>query len=918
MAKAQGSLEYLIIISAVLAIAAIVVLYLTGVFGGQVSTVSIGSCKQATVDCKASRMISPNDPCLACNSSCKDLTTGKEIFPNATLCCVQARAEMIYADSPGCGGVAPGQVCGNNIKEGIEQCDGTDATACPGQCRANCTCPSAPGLTISLVPPTPNDGASQAQDSVYVNVSSDSGGFNHYTILDWNRTLVGWWRLDGNTRDNITGTLGTITGSPSAVAGAFGQAYSFNGVTDYITLGTGLYNYPNVTICAWFKTGTASTTAQRVVTSGSENSNLWALTLGGSQKYICMANQSASYPTACSNALVNDNNWHLACGVSNPNLIYVDGVLQSNPYSSSWGFTANAKVGSRTDNYFFNGTIDDVKIFNRVLSLQEIRALYNANTYQYYNNFTNLGSGAYTYKAYAVNSSGTVRETEQRTVTISTGGAPTLSSVAISGVSNIQVGTTDSDITCTATSINGNVQANISLQYNNSVAWTSAWINLNATNTATNVRYNTALGTNPRWGQTVTTSGTTATFAVDGLVVSSGNQFRCNASVGPIDAPVNSIISSIATMTISSTPPPVGARLTVVGTHLAIGGVTVNPSVPIIDGVDDTTVLQWMILAYINGKPQYSGWNQNFPTAAAWQTNNNYTCYSVDDCWDKYFRLMKYYSLTMLRVGGGNTWGTDIMFKAWLNNRTLFYSVLDSMADNAQEYGIYVTLNLAGTQDFPAYMFGANGDAFSAANTAFNTSSAAYANFTKYANDVMKQMNASAGIGVIDLWNEPDHDKVYKRYWNNDTYFAAGTGRVNFTTWGTKLAQDTAIYADNGANFHPRVLGAACQGMMFGWGQSNFNACTGSIPFEINSRHYYSKANDTYLFTNPEAWSDATGKPLFWNELGYSDYPTVWPEAYWPFAETNINASGGQAFCWMALNLYPNYPYTGLIDSTHP
>jgi hypothetical protein len=31
-------------------------------------------------------------------------------------------------------------VCGNNVKEGAEQCDGSDATACPGSCQANCTC----------------------------------------------------------------------------------------------------------------------------------------------------------------------------------------------------------------------------------------------------------------------------------------------------------------------------------------------------------------------------------------------------------------------------------------------------------------------------------------------------------------------------------------------------------------------------------------------------------------------------------------------------------------------------------------------------------------------------------------------------------------------------------------------------------
>jgi hypothetical protein len=39
-------------------------------------------------------------------------------------------------------GMCPGGAgCGNNIKEGAEQCDGSDATACPGTCQVDCTCP---------------------------------------------------------------------------------------------------------------------------------------------------------------------------------------------------------------------------------------------------------------------------------------------------------------------------------------------------------------------------------------------------------------------------------------------------------------------------------------------------------------------------------------------------------------------------------------------------------------------------------------------------------------------------------------------------------------------------------------------------------------------------------------------------------
>src|SRR5262249_28480230 len=36
----------------------------------------------------------------------------------------------------------PPGVCGNNVREGLEGCDGSDAMDCPGSCLSDCTCPS--------------------------------------------------------------------------------------------------------------------------------------------------------------------------------------------------------------------------------------------------------------------------------------------------------------------------------------------------------------------------------------------------------------------------------------------------------------------------------------------------------------------------------------------------------------------------------------------------------------------------------------------------------------------------------------------------------------------------------------------------------------------------------------------------------
>jgi len=62
-------------------------------------------------------------------------------------------------------------------------------------------------------------------------------------------------------------------------------------------------------------------------------------------------------------------------------------VMKSNLYIGSWSSTRD-----------FNGSIDEVMIFNRSLSTSEISALYNSSANKYYNNFSGLASGSHSFK----------------------------------------------------------------------------------------------------------------------------------------------------------------------------------------------------------------------------------------------------------------------------------------------------------------------------------------------------------------------------------------------------------------------------------------------------------------------------------------------------------------------------------------
>jgi len=73
MRKAQGALEYLIIIAAVLAIAAIVVLFITGAFKGATGGGDIAKCRLAATTCAgnlATGVYVTQCPAAACVAAC--------------------------------------------------------------------------------------------------------------------------------------------------------------------------------------------------------------------------------------------------------------------------------------------------------------------------------------------------------------------------------------------------------------------------------------------------------------------------------------------------------------------------------------------------------------------------------------------------------------------------------------------------------------------------------------------------------------------------------------------------------------------------------------------------------------------------------------------------------------------------------
>ena len=80
------------------------------------------------------------------------------------------------------------------------------------------------------------------------------------------------------------------------------------------------------------------------------------------------------------------NTWYHVTGVYNATAqtldVYVNGVLDNGTLSgtvpsSQFNSSNNLQIGAFNASGLFRGTIDDVRIYNRALSAQEVKRLYN-------------------------------------------------------------------------------------------------------------------------------------------------------------------------------------------------------------------------------------------------------------------------------------------------------------------------------------------------------------------------------------------------------------------------------------------------------------------------------------------------------------------------------------------------------------
>lgn len=274
-------------------------------------------------------------------------------------------------------GTTYGKCCFNNIQFRAP----TTSTPTPSTTVA--------GTTVYYVTQT-NGACTSAPATITVNVNSNSQA--PYTT---NQLL--YYTLDGSAIDANGNNHGTLQNGPVSSADRFGianKAYTLNGSSQYISTANYCVSQSDFTESIWFKTTTTSGgtligySNTQVGNSTTTDRHLYMDNAG--KVHFSMGYNHGNNPV--SSLAYNDGNWHSAMATFSPSAgikLYMDGALVGSDASVNQTIyiTGYWKIGfenlsggwpSQPSSNYFAGSVDEVLIYDKVLTPSEIQGYYNA------------------------------------------------------------------------------------------------------------------------------------------------------------------------------------------------------------------------------------------------------------------------------------------------------------------------------------------------------------------------------------------------------------------------------------------------------------------------------------------------------------------------------------------------------------
>lgn len=217
-----------------------------------------------------------------------------------------------------------------------------------------------------------------------------------------NKGLIAYYPFNGNANDESgNGKNGTISGAvfSNDRNNKSNSSLFFDGSNDYVLVKPAILNSnTSFTACAWIKPQTIDEVRAIIwERSEYENDNCgnfsagnWALEIY--ENKLCHDIASIDNSGTCKwdrvfyNSQISTGNWYFICSVYNKTdktfKLYINGELYNSTLENSnlrtWA-GAVTNIGRNTalvSNQYWHGNIDDIRIYNRPLTDQEIKSLY--------------------------------------------------------------------------------------------------------------------------------------------------------------------------------------------------------------------------------------------------------------------------------------------------------------------------------------------------------------------------------------------------------------------------------------------------------------------------------------------------------------------------------------------------------------
>lgn len=309
--------------------------------------------------------------------------------------------------------------------------------------------------TATFIDPTPDNNSIVYTDYININTSITNSALETF-VWNWNGlnttflndSCVLHLSFNNNSVIGETNTVavdnskyknnGSFTNGSTCnwtVNGRWNGAMAFDGINDNVVCGNdeSLNLTEKFTIMGWIKPSEIK--LAHIITKMSwaaGNINTGYYLRMESDGRIKLTVQHNGISQVYSNEVLSINEWYHVIGIFNGThlKIYINGTLACTPVSatSPLGDIKQMLIGQSSNQRWFNGTMDEIHIYNRTLSSDEIKQFYYTNLKKYNQtqwyfetNQTNLIDDTYNYQCFDNDSA-----SDYRLVTINAPGIPSI------------------------------------------------------------------------------------------------------------------------------------------------------------------------------------------------------------------------------------------------------------------------------------------------------------------------------------------------------------------------------------------------------------------------------------------------------------------------------------------------------------